>query len=301
MEASEAALKNLLVADINLADPMTVGPKIRDILESVPITHIFDCAGDILSPGKIKIDRIVKEIISYVQETRRDIRYVYLSSGQVYGKGPNWNKESDAKNPCSQYALCKSCDEELLMCRYNMLEHQIKGGDGRFVPVVVRLFNVIGPRQKIGFVVPDIINNFMFYRGKDNCYLEAIKEIVIDLQENSMRMFLDVRDACRAIMAVSNSDSWINNIWNVAGYPFWGLEILNLIIRIQNVVNPEEISINVLNTEENLGASVLGKCAFLYGVTDWQPKISITQSIKDTWKWWEWVMEDIERREIYCG
>jgi len=86
-----------------------------------------------------------KNILDQITE---DQKIVFTSSAHVYGKNTYHNKEeSSHRNPDNFYGLTKKVSEDLI--RYICEEEEIDY-------TIFRLFNVYGPNQPKGFLVPDV-------------------------------------------------------------------------------------------------------------------------------------------------
>ncbi|MGD8329659.1 MAG: NAD(P)-dependent oxidoreductase [Acidobacteriota bacterium] len=119
--------------------------------------------------------------------SQRDIEVVLCSSSAVYGSPPPGRRilETDAVAPVSLYGVAKAVQEMLTA---------VFTSDGLRV-CTARLFNVIGPGQAPGMLVPD------WLRG-----LAAVAdggEPVLRVHNRATaRDFVDVRDAARALTAM---------------------------------------------------------------------------------------------------
>jgi UDP-glucose 4-epimerase len=126
------------------------------------------------------------------------------SSSEVYGKPIQIPMREDqdlvfgaTDSPRWSYALSKALDEQLALAYH----HQ------RDLPVVmVRLFNIIGPRQsgKHGMVVPRMVQSAV-----------AGRDLTIHGDGSQRRTFCDVRDAVAAMTALLDDPAHHGRVYNL--------------------------------------------------------------------------------------
>jgi UDP-glucose 4-epimerase len=146
-------------------------------------------------------------------------RFIYLSSAAVYGdpiKLPV--SEEHPLNPKSPYGLSKLIGEEVVK-----LYHRMYGLEY----VILRLFNVYGPRQSLN---P--------YSGVIIKFIDRVCKglpPVIYGDGTQTRDFIHVLDVCRATQ-LSISTENVNEVYNIgSGKPLSINELANLIIRISKL------------------------------------------------------------------
>lgn len=128
---------------------------------------------------------------------KRDVGHIiFSSSAAVYGDVGKKIKENEEKNPISVYGLSKLCCEE-----YIKLYHRLYG----IKTVILRYFNVYGPRQnphsKYAAVIPNFITR-LFKNQKPIIYGDG----------NQTRDFIFVNDVVRANIHFANNRFEIFNI-----------------------------------------------------------------------------------------
>jgi len=110
-------------------------------------------------------------------------KLIFASSSAVYGNAESPIKEDNNLNIISFYGLTKSLGEEL--CRFYNQNYNI--------PItILRVFNLYGPGQQKGFVIPDIIHQLEnekiilrnSYSKRDFIYIDDVVESV----KKSMKM-----------------------------------------------------------------------------------------------------------------
>ncbi len=131
-------------------------------------------------------------------------RVLITSSSEIYGKNENYpfNEESDRiLGPPTKlrwsYSSSKAIDEFLAIAY-----HKEKG-----LPIViVRLFNVSGPRQTgaYGMVIPRFINQAL-----------SGEPITVYSDGNQVRSFIHVKDAVQGLISLMESESTDGEIFNL--------------------------------------------------------------------------------------
>ncbi|UCD43350.1 MAG: GDP-mannose 4,6-dehydratase [Chloroflexota bacterium] len=165
--------------------------------------------------------------VVYKTALRYKTKVLVASTSEVYGKGnqiPFSEDDDVVLGPTSRsrwsYAVSKMVDEFLGLAYYRE-----KG-----LPVVVfRLFNTVGPRQtgRYGMVIPRFVQQAL-----DG------EKITVYGDGNQTRCFLHVRDAVRAIIALSESSEADGRVFNIGDTQ--EISILNLARKVIQMTSPEE-------------------------------------------------------------
>jgi UDP-glucose 4-epimerase len=146
-------------------------------------------------------------------------RFIYLSSAAVYGdpiKLPV--SEEHPLNPKSPYGLSKLIGEEVVK-----LYHRMYGLEY----VILRLFNVYGPRQSLN-PYSGVITKFI------DMVCKGLPPVIYG-DGTQTRDFIHVLDVCRATQ-LSISTEYVNEVYNIgSGKPLSINELANLIIRISKL------------------------------------------------------------------
>ncbi len=131
-------------------------------------------------------------------------RVLITSSSEIYGKNENYpfNEESDRiLGPPTKlrwsYSSSKAIDEFLAIAYHKEKELPI---------VIVRLFNVSGPRQTgaYGMVIPRFINQAL-----------SGEPITVYGDGNQVRSFIHVKDAVQGLISLMESESTDGEIFNL--------------------------------------------------------------------------------------
>lgn len=165
--------------------------------------------------------------VVYKTALRYKTKVLVASTSEVYGKGnsiPFREDDDVVLGPTSRsrwsYAVSKMVDEFLGLAYYRE-----KG-----LPVVVfRLFNTVGPRQtgRYGMVIPRFVQQAL-----DG------EKITVYGDGSQTRCFLHVRDAVRAIIALSESSDADGRVFNIGDTQ--EISILNLARKVVHMTAPEE-------------------------------------------------------------
>lgn len=161
-------------------------------------------------------------------------RFLFISSGAVYGINNNPMKESDECKPCTQYGISKLNAEK--MCLNSDLD-----------VCIARCFAFSGKflSKTSQFAIGNFVNDAM--NGQ---------KISINSDGKSIRSFLDQEDLCRWLFKIL-IDSKPNEIYNVgSGNP---ISIFELAMLVKKILNQKiEVSIN---------ASIPGSSIYLPNVS----------------------------------
>jgi GDP-4-dehydro-6-deoxy-D-mannose reductase len=204
-------------------------------------------------------------------ETLADIngKVLLISSSAVYGKseGNGQIDETFPFRPISLYGLAKVFQETAA---------QYYGSRGLRISVA-RLFNLSGPGQREGMVLPDWVSQaWAVAKGKD-------LELQIKHRKGS-RDFVDVRDAARAITLMAR-DFKSGEVFNVASGESVSLEEISEELR-----RLCPVPLNILEMEPNPSDRDVfaqrGSFKKIQSTYGWHPTIDWRRSLKDLWEWY---------------
>jgi len=156
--------------------------------------------------------------------TKFDKRILIASTSEIYGKNPKQPlSETDDRVVGSPqklrwtYSDAKALEEATAYALF--LTKNLK-------VTIVRLFNTVGPRQsgRYGMVIPRFVNAAI-----------SNESVRIFGDGSQTRVFCHVSDTVRAILAISNNDKSIGEVFNIGGKGEISiLELAELIIKIGN-------------------------------------------------------------------
>lgn len=195
-----------------------------------------------------------------------------VSSSAVYGSvGAQVITESCERRPVSLYGIAKSVQEMLAEYYAGSLSLKVS---------VVRLFNLIGPGQRRGMLIPDWVSQVAAMRHGSNRTLRI-------RNQRTSRDFVDVRDAARALALVL--DDFVPGVTlNVAS----GESVsLREVIRALRRLSPVDFA--VVETDSAMSAADAemqrGSYRALSEGWGWKPEISWEKSLRDCWDEWNLV------------
>lgn len=210
-------------------------------------------------------------LLEILRNMKKKIKLLVVSSADIYGKVKKRDmpiKETHNLNPVSPYGSSKACAD--------LLAYQYFHSYGVFV-IRARSFNHTGPRQRLGFVVPDFASQV----AKIDLGTSKPEMEVGDL--NAKRDLSDVRDVVRAYHLLLEK-ARPGEAYNVCSGKAYKIEtLLNTLLRFSSRKikirrkgkgRPTEIPI------------LLGDNSKMKGV-GWKPEISISKTLKDTLNFWK--------------
>jgi GDP-4-dehydro-6-deoxy-D-mannose reductase len=196
----------------------------------------------------------------------RNIEVVLCSSSAVYGAAPGNRAlvETDPVQPVSLYGVAKALQEMLP----EVFAHE------QLRVCTVRLFNLIGPGQRPGMLVPDWLEGV--------AAIDAGGESVLRVRNlRTARDFVDVRDAARALRAMI-ADFRSGTVVNVAGGESVSLMELSRLLQTLTAA-PFEIVENDPDVAPTDVAAQRGDTSRARELWGWTPTIDWRQSVTDAW------------------
>ena len=193
-------------------------------------------------------------------------KVLIASTSEIYGKGEKvpFSEEDDrVLGPTTKarwsYATSKAVDEFLGLAYHNQFG----------LPVVLfRLFNTVGPRQtgRYGMVVPRFVE-------------KAVKGEPLQVYGDGeqTRCFCDVRDTVRAIVALSEVDEAVGQVYNIGGTN--EISILDLAKKVIALVHGEEA-----NASDYIKFVPYDE-AYESGFEDMRRRVPDTKKIKNAINW----------------
>jgi len=214
-------------------------------------------------------------ILQAVVNLKLDSRVIVVGSSEEYGAALSQASTGGAIDeetpfqPINPYAVSKVA-QDMLGLQYH-LSHGLD-------TVRVRPFNHIGPRQGLGFVVPDFASQI--------AQIETGRRAPV-LQVGNLgaeRDFTDVRDVVRAyhLLAVKGVSGEVYNVGSGRAHAIQ--EVLDYL------VSQARVPIRVEPDPERLRPSDIPRvvCDYgkLYACTGWKPSIAFEQSLTDVLEDW---------------
>jgi GDP-4-dehydro-6-deoxy-D-mannose reductase len=250
------------------------------IVEQVQPNYIFHLAAQPLVSlsrrdpwGTLAVNiRLQLNILEAVARLDSEIRILVVGSSEEYGQVKSDElpiKETNPLRPTSPYAVSKVA-QDMLGLQYH-LSHKL-------FTVRVRAFNHIGPRQRLGFVVPDFASQIAEAEA-------GLREPIIQVGNlEPQRDFSDVRDVVRGyhLLITQGGPGEVYNLGS--GQAHSVREMLEMLLSMSNV------PITVEQDPERLRPTdvpvIVGDCTKIREQTGWQPTISFEQSLRDVLDYW---------------
>ena len=211
-------------------------------------------------------------ILQALAESGARPRVLVVASAEEYGRVEAHDLPVDEETPLrpvNPYAVSKVAQDYMGLQYY--LSHDL--------PIVrVRPFNHSGPRQDLGYVIPD--------------FSSQIAQIEAGLQEPLLRVgnldaerdLHDVRDTVRAYhLALEHGKA--GEVYNVGGSQAYAIrEVLDRLLALSRV------AVNVEPDPERMRPSdvprIVADCGKLERETGWAPAYSLDRTLHDTLEYW---------------
>jgi NAD dependent epimerase/dehydratase len=215
------------------------------------------------------VDTNVKGTLNILQAARdyNIERILVTSTSEVYGTAMYVPiDEKHPKQGQSPYSASKIGADAMADSFYRSFN----------LPVtIVRPFNTFGPRQSARAVIPTIITQLLV--GKTEIKLGAL---------HPTRDLLFVKDTANGFIEIAKSDKTIGQEINIATQQ--EISIQNLAQLLIDTINPKAkiISDDIrLRPEKSEVERLLGSADKIKSLTNWQPKYSLQEGLKQTIEW----------------
>lgn len=256
---------------------VTDTPAIRSALESFRPTVIFHLAAQTFVPNALQTPTATYEanvmgtagLAQAVRECAASARILFASSAEVYGAREPTDyplRESLDLRPRNPYGASKAAAEMLLLGEARSFGTDV---------VIARAFNHIGPGQHERFSIASFAAQLARIAGG------APPQLWVG-NLGAARDFLDVRDVVEAYVALAR-DGERAEVYNVcSGAAITIRDVLRELIGIARV--PVEVREDTARLRAVEIPVSVGDPAKIRGRTGWSPKISLLQSLRDTYQ-----------------
>lgn len=210
-------------------------------------------------------------ILEAVREVSPEMRVITVGSSDEYGslkeRGGNVTEDMPV-NPMTPYAISKSAQDSFAKLYNNAYGMNV---------CMIRFFNLVGPGQAKGFMIPDFASGIAeVERGE--------KEFLSVGNLESARDFTHVRDAVRAVRLVAERGQ-AGEIYNIcSGKTHKVQEILDKLLNLSD----KEIEVRQDPTRMRPSDTpvVCGNHDKLTVHTGWEPELSIDEVLKEVLDYW---------------
>lgn len=205
-----------------------------------------------------------------------DVRFVFLSTSEVYGKNPDvpWHEQTDrVHGPPTvdrwSYSTGKSTCEHMI--------HGLAAEESPFVATVIRPFNLYGPGQRPNFVVPAFVSNVV----------NGEPPVVYD-DGTQTRCFTYIDDFITGVLRASTRTAGENEVFNLGSTREIRIrDLADIVLDVADVeLEPEFIDTDELygDTYEDLERRVpdVSKASRLL---DWKANTSLETGIEQLVQW----------------
>jgi len=253
-------IKNFFCIDI--ADKK----KIKKKLKNKKYDFVFNFGGNIDHKNKKQVFKShyigLKNLLDIFSKKKIEL-FVQIGSSMEYGKKKSPQKEGMACLPVSYYGRAKLNATKLCIKKYKK---------ENFPVIVLRLFQVYGPKQKTNRLIPYVIYKCL---NKKNFNITAGKQF---------RDFLYIDDLIRLLyrIMVSKKKKIKGKIFNVGfGRPVQVKKVIKKICQIVKSGKPFYGKVKLRKEEQNILYPDIKKISTIF---KWKPKIGIDEGLKKTIK-----------------
>lgn len=203
-------------------------------------------------------------LVESIRETGRSPRFLFVSSGEVYGPGHDRPIHEDtARNPTSPYAASKAAAEVAL---------EGFGVDAGFPVIIARPFTHTGPRQDKRYVLSALAARLLEARRTGAATVTAGNL-------DAVRDFLDVRDVVHAYLGLLERGV-SGETYNVAsGIGHRLRDCFTMLAGIVGVEASVHIDDTLLRPADI--PVLIGDPAKLHAATGWTPNIPFDRTLQD--------------------
>jgi len=186
---------------------------------------------------------------------QKNVQKIIYVSSYIYGI-PEYNPvdENHPINPHNLYAESKYLGEKL--CMFYAKNKNLK-------TTIIRPFNICGKSQKLGFLLPNLINSL-----KTGTSVEIINK-------ESKRDFLFVDDLVSLILKLMSKD-FNFEIFNVGSGKSYSFEY---IVKLFEQISNKKINVRYSHDEKNLIEDIRADISKVTKMVNWKPNLSLEKGI----------------------
>lgn len=203
------------------------------------------------------------KLISLISNSSLDVKYIHVSTPEVYGNTEGWVKENTKFEPSTPYAISRTAGDLHIL---NFIKYK------NFPAVITRAANVYGPGQQMYRIVPRAILSSL-----------SNKKIILDGGGTSVRSFIYIDDVCDATLKIC-LEAEVGETYHISTREI--LSIKQLVEKIFLLAGGDFES-NVSLGEERLGKDqgyLLESSKIRYNLR-WQDNITLDTGLQKTIEW----------------
>ena len=229
-------------------------------------THVVNLSGYVNHKlFKGSVDEIIKthflglvNLLKIFKE-KKIIKFVQIGSSAEYGNIKAPQKENMDGNPNSSYGIAKLAGTKLLLRLYNT---------NKFPVVILRFFQVYGPKQDPNRVLPQIITGCLKNKS------------ILASTGNQIRDFCYIDDVVNAIFLTLTTKNVKGEIINIgSGQPKKIKEILN---KTKNIIGKGDIRFGKIKYRKDENMKLYPNINKAKKKLKWKPKFKFNKGIKIT-------------------
>ncbi len=259
--------RRLRLERIDITDVEQVGGLMRSFVPEIvihlaAIHFVPECE---INPA-LAVSTNVSGTVNLLAHSPSDSRFVYASSGAVYGPEDRQHREEDSPvRPHDVYGRTKLCGEEFvtdLAAKY------------RLQGVIVRLFNVVGPGETNPHLLPELV-----------AQLKAGRDVVELGNLTTRRDYIDVRDAAAGFAAIAGGGGVAPGEALVVNLGTSQTTSVGEVIEKIRAVSGIDFTVRqdparLRHVDRPFLAADISRISQCFG---WRPQRSIDDSIRDLW------------------
>lgn len=249
--------------NVDLAHARPELPRVDAIVHLAGLAAVgpsFDAPLEYVRDNSAMMINIAEDVLAHPAAERP--RLLVVSTGAVYAQSASALSESSPLSASSPYVVSKRSVETLA-------DYYVARG---LDAVVARPFNHVGPGQRAGYIVPDLVRKVSILEDGDTLAVGNLQ---------SRRDYTDVRDVANAYLALASAPRTSHRVYNVAsGHSTSGFEILSMICaalgREVPATTTDESSLRPTDVSEIVGDADRVRAEF-----GWEPLTPLVQSVSE--------------------
>ncbi len=264
---------DLLKCDITQKDALKttlINRSFDVVFHLAAIAHVPSAEGNL--EQTFKVNTIGTGYLLNIIKDIPDCKFIYISSSEVYERSSSKNDpytELSPILPSNIYGITKSASEQL--CAVYSKKWNMRN-------IIFRPFNHIGPGQSPLFVASDFAKQIaMIEKGLINPTIN-----VGNL--NAMRDFSDVRDVVRGYISAAESVDHNETINICSGEAVKISDLLDILLSFSDF--SIEITADPKKMRKCENPVIFGSHKKMSNLTEWKPRITLTDSLKDILNYW---------------
>ncbi len=245
------------------------------------VSHIVDFSGQGMvneswkNPDQWFMTNVYSKIILIEKLKKlKFLKYIKISTPEVYGSNGKKLFENNIHNPSTPYALSHSTIDKFLLLQYK---------NYGFPCVILRFSNFYGEHQPLYRIIPKTIQSIMLK-----------KKLPLHGSGNSFRSFIYIDDFCSAIYKSMYKSKFLGQIFNVSSN-----EIISVKNLIKLICKKMDYDFNKLikETNDRIGKD---KKYFMNNrkalkILGWNNKINLNTGVDNTIIWFKKNIKEVKK------